>query len=218
MGTSAGGATVSEDRHPGEHRTYRAAARELLRNRLLDSARDELRRRSWAEVTMADIARAAGVSRQTLYKEFGSRDEFAGALVMRDSDRFLVAVEEALREHLDDPRAALSAAFNVFLTAAGEDPLVRSIVFDGAESGLLPLVTTRGQAIVARAADRLAAVMTSGWPELDRRSADLLAECLVRLAISYATLPAGPAQMTATSVTTLLGPYLEGALAAGKAG
>jgi len=187
----------------------------LLRNTLLDSAREELRRQSWAEVTMADIARAAGVSRQTLYKEFGSRNEFARALVMRDSDRFLVAVEGALREHLDDPRAALSAAFNVFLTAAEEDPLVRSIAFDGAENGLLSLVTTRGHAVVGRAADRLAGAMTSGWPELGGRSADLLAECLVRLAISYATLPAGSAKMTAASVTTLLGPYLEGALAEG---
>lgn len=217
MGSSAGPATLVAG-HQGEQRPYRAAARELLRNTLLDSAREELRLRSWTEVTMADIARAAGVSRQTLYNEFGSRDEFSRALVMRDSDRFLVAVEGALREHLHDPRAALSAAFNVFLTAAGEDPLVRSIVFDGAENGLLPLVTTRGQAIVARAAERLAAVMTSGWPQLDRRSADLLAECLVRLAISYATLPAGPAKMTAGSVTALLGPYLERALAKGGSG
>jgi hypothetical protein len=31
----------------------------------------------------------------------------------------------------------------------------------------------------------------------------------VRLAISYAALPAGPTGMTAASVTTLLGPYIE---------
>jgi Bacterial Tetracyclin repressor, C-terminal domain len=39
--------------------------------------------------------------------------------------------------------------------------------------------------------------------------AQLLAECLVRLAISYAALPAGPTGMTAASVTTLLGPFIE---------
>ena len=53
------------------------AARELLRSTLLDAARAELASRRWTEITMADIARAAGVSRQTLYKEFGSREEFA---------------------------------------------------------------------------------------------------------------------------------------------
>ena len=31
----------------------------------------------------------------------------------------------------------------------------------------------------------------------------------MRLAISYAALPAGPAGMTAASVATLLGPYIE---------
>ena len=49
---------------------YSVAARELLRNTLLDAACHELQSRRWAEITMADIALAAGVSRQTLYKEF----------------------------------------------------------------------------------------------------------------------------------------------------
>jgi hypothetical protein len=35
----------------------------------------------------------------------------------------------------------------------------------------------------------------------------------VRLAISYAALPKGPTTMTAASVTTLLGPFLDRALA-----
>ena len=52
---------------------------------------------------MADIAVAAGVSRQTLYKEFGSREEFAQVLVMREAERFLDAVEQAVGQHLDDP-------------------------------------------------------------------------------------------------------------------
>lgn len=201
-------ATDSVERTP-----YRVAVRELLRNTLLDAAREELGARSWGEVTMADVARAAGLSRQTLYKEFGSREAFARALVIRESDRFLLAVEAALREHLDDPHAALSAALDVFLTAAGAHPLVRSIVFDGAENGLLPLVRTQGEAIVGRATERLAASLVCCWPTLEVRDAELLAECLVRLGISYATLPAGPASMTAASVTTLLGPYLESVLA-----
>ena len=198
----------------GEFKLYREAARDLLRDTLLDAARDELARRSWGEVTMADIARTAGLSRQTLYKEFGSRDEFARAFVMRESDRFLDAVEAALRERLDHPRAALAAAFEVFLTAAGENPLVRSIVFDGAENGLLPLVTTEGGAIVGGAAERLAQAMVEGWPMLDRSAADLLADCLVRLSISYATLPAGPPGPTAAAVAALLGPHLEEVLGA----
>jgi AcrR family transcriptional regulator len=196
-----------------ERTPYALAARELLRNTLLDGAREELERKGWAEITMADIATAAGVSRQTLYKEFGSRDEFAQAFVMREGDRFLLAVEGAVREHLEDPARALEAAFDVFLTAAAEDPLVRTLLSGDEAHSLLPLVTTQGEPVVARAAERLAAIIRAGWPPVRQADAQLLAECLVRLAISYAALPAGPTGMTAASVTTLLGPYIERILA-----
>jgi AcrR family transcriptional regulator len=169
---------------------YPVAARELLRNTLLDAARDQLTTRTWDDVTMAEVARAAGVSRQTLYNEFGSRHEFAVALVMREGDRFLGAVEGAILGRLDDPVAALQAAF-----------------------GLLPLVTTQGQPVVERAAERLAAVIATGWPRAAPEDAELLAECLVRLAISYAALPKGSAQQTAAALTRLLGPFIERALA-----
>jgi AcrR family transcriptional regulator len=196
-----------------ERTPYAEAARELLRNTLLDAARDRLQRRGWAQITMSDIAVAAGVSRQTLYKEFGSRDEFAQAFVMREVARFLAAVEGAVNEHLDDPATALSAAFDVFLTAAAEDPLVRALLSGEEAYGLLALVTTQGEHVVVGATERLAAIMLSGWPAVEPPDARLLAECLVRLAISYAALPAGPTGMTAASVTTLLGPYIERILA-----
>jgi AcrR family transcriptional regulator len=188
---------------------YAVAARELLRNTLLDAAREELRSRRWADVTMADIALAAGVSRQTLYKEFGSRDEFAQVLVMREADSFLLAVEDAVAAHLDDPTSALAAAFEVFLQGAAENPLVRTIVHgDGAEE-LLTLFTTQGQPLVERAAERLTAVMLANWPVAQRQDAELLSECLVRLAISYAALPKGPAGVTAASIATIFRPYVQ---------
>jgi AcrR family transcriptional regulator len=198
---------------PLERTPYALAARELLRNTLLDAARDELQRRPWAEITMADIAATAGVSRQTLYKEFGSREAFAQAFVLRESDRFLLTVEQAVLEHLDDPPTALSAAFDVFLTAAAEDPLVRTLLSGEGTYSLLALITTQGEPLVDSAAERLCAIILSGWPTVAPPDAQLLAECLVRLAISYATLPAGPTGMTAASVTTLLGPYIERVLA-----
>lgn len=195
--------TVAPTRVP-----YAVAARALLRDTLLDGALDLLRERTWAEITMADVAAAAGVSRQTLYSELGSRDALAQALVLREADRFVADVEGAVESNLDDPAAAIAAAFDVFLTAAAGNPLVAAVIAGGDES-LLPYVTTQGQPVVARATERLAAVIAAGWPCVDRRSVDMLAECVVRLAISYAALPAGPAGITADSVATLLGPYLE---------
>jgi AcrR family transcriptional regulator len=188
---------------------YAVAARQLLRDTLLDAAHEQLQRHAWRDIAMRDIARAAGVSRQTLYKAFGSREAFAQAFVMREGDRLLLAVEEAMQAHLDDPRAALAGAFEVFLAAAAENPLVRTVVLEGAAEDFLALVTIRGTPVVAHAAERLAASMLGGWPEVEREDAERLAECLVRLAISYAALPGGSAEGTAESVMALLGPYVE---------
>ncbi|MGA8365257.1 MAG: TetR family transcriptional regulator, partial [Solirubrobacteraceae bacterium] len=182
----------------------------LLRDTLLDAARRELEQRAWSEVTMADVAVAAGVSRQTLYKEFGSREAFAQAFVLREADRFIVAVETALDAHLDDPIAALTAAFGLFLTAAAEDPLIRAAITGTGE--MLPFVTTQGQPLVQGAAERLSVAILARWPQAAPDDAALLAECLVRLGISYVALPVGPAGMTAASIAQLLGPYIERAL------
>ena len=195
-----------------ERLPYAVAARQLLRDTLFDAARDELQQRAWAEITMADIARAAGVSRQTLYKEFGTRDEFSAAFVIREGERFLDAVEQAVREHLDDPRAAVAAALEVFLTTAGDDPLVRLLLSDDGTGGMLPLVTTQSMPVVTWASARIAAVMRDGWPHASERDAQLLAETLVRLAISYVTVPRGAPHATAADAAALLGPFIERAL------
>ncbi len=189
---------------------YAVAARALLRDTLLDAARRELEQRAWSEVTMADIAAAAGVSRQTLYKEFGSRETFAQAFVLREAERFIVAVETALDAHLDDPIAALTAAFGLFLSAAAEDPLIRAAIAGSGE--MLPFVTTQGQPLVQGAAERLSLAILARWPQAAAEDATLLAECLVRLGISYVALPVRPAGMTAASIAQLLGPYIEQAL------
>lgn len=189
---------------------YAVAARALLRDTLLDAARGELEQRPWSEVTMADVAQAAGVSRQTLYKEFGSREAFAQAFVLREAERFIAAIEGALDAHLDDPIAALSAAFSLFLEAAAQDRLVRAAIAGSGE--MLPFVTTHGQPLVRGAAERLCVAIGARWPEASAHDAALLAECLVRLGISYAALPVRPAGMTASSIAELLGPYIERAL------
>ena len=190
---------------------YPQAAKRLLRETLFAAARDEVQQRAWSEITMAEIA-AAGVSRQTLYKEFGSRDEFAQALVIHEGERFLDAVDTAVRGHLDDPRAAIGAALETFLRTAGEDPLVRILLSDDGSAGLLPFVTTQGMPVVQWATARLTATIEDGWPQAPQRKARLLAETLVRLAISHVTAPGDSPEATAAQTGELLGPFVDEAL------
>jgi AcrR family transcriptional regulator len=191
---------------------YPQAARRLLRDTLFAAARDEVQQRPWSQITMAEIAAAAGVSRQTLYNEFGSRDEFAQALVIHEGERFLDAVDAAVREHLDDPRAAVRAALETFLRTAGEDPLVRILLSDDGSAGLLPFVTTQGAPVVQWATARLTATIEQGWPQAPPPKARLLAESLVRLAISHVTAPGGSPKGTAQQAGELLGPFIDEAL------
>ena len=191
---------------------YRAAARQLLRESLLDAARRLLEDRPWAQITMSDVARAAGLSRQTLYKELGTRDEFAQQFVIREGARFLDAVEQAIEGRLDEPRAAIQAGLEVFLTAASEDPLVKLLLADDGTGGMLPLVTTQSGPVLVWASARLEQAMRAGWPQAGEEDLELLADTFVRLAISYVTMPRRSPRESALAAATLLAPYVEQAI------
>ena len=207
MSTATVGAVRAEEPTP-----FAVATRDLLRTTVLDAVREQLRTHPWTDVRMADVARRAGVSRQTLYNEFGSRAELAQAFVLREVDLFVDAVTEAVVAHRHAPVQALAAAFEVFLTAAADDPLVRTLLGGDGSAELLPLVTTEGEPVVERATTRLTALLAESWPEIDRQDIGLLCEAVVRLAISYAALPSSPSGMDGAAIARLLGPFVDRAL------
>lgn len=171
-----------------------------VRERVLDGVVDQLGQRAWPDVTLSQVARSAGVSRQTVYNLFGSRRALAQAAVLREADRLLDEIEAAVQDRLDDPEAALAAAFDVVLAAARDDPFVRAVLRGDEE--LLALVTIDGAPLLARARARIAEVVTREW--LPAEPAEMLADAVVRLAISAASLP-GP---DGRAIAALLAPYV----------
>ncbi|MEH3054479.1 MAG: TetR family transcriptional regulator [Patulibacter minatonensis] len=192
--------------------TYQSAAKQLLRTSLLESARQLLRDRSWPEITMSQLASAAGVSRQTLYNEFGSRTGFVQAYVLYDADRILTVVEEAIASAGGDPAATIDIAFRRFLEIMEVDPLAVSVLSGTDEDGLLALVTTRGGPVLAYAAHRLGEAIGAMWPQAATEDVALLARELVRLALSHAMLPGGSPDEAAARIAALLTPFAERAL------
>ncbi|MHB1537421.1 MAG: TetR family transcriptional regulator [Solirubrobacteraceae bacterium] len=193
--------------------SYREASKLLLRATVLDAVGALLRQqRPWAQVTMAEVATAAGTSRQTLYNEFGSREQLAQAFVIREGEHFLAAVEDAIEQNLDDPRGALSAALQLFLESAAEDPLVDMLLADDGSGGMLPLLTTQSGPVLVWATQRLGTAMRAGWPQMEADDARLLAEAIVRLAISYVTAPAGPPAQATADAVRVLEPFIARAL------
>lgn len=188
---------------------YHAAARNLLRESLLDSAAALMEQKSWSEISMAAIAGQAGVSRQTLYNEFGSRDVFAQAFALRTADRFLTEVEDAFGAAAADPVRALEAGFRRFLQLAESDAMVRHIVVrDPGADELLSLFTSRGGPVVELGRQRLAEKMLEVWPAVDPAAARLLAEGIVRMGISHAGLPVTSSDVAAKQVAELFAPFI----------
>ncbi len=164
----------------------------------------------WSEISMAAIASQAGVSRQTLYNEFGSRDSFAQTYALRAADRFLTDVLEAFTEHRDDPHRALRRGFEVFLELAAKDPMVRHIILrDQGSDELLALFTTRGKPIIDMATVRLRARILELWQQADPGDVQVLADGLVRLGIIHVGLPSSSTRQSADDVTALLTPFID---------
>ncbi|MFR9796498.1 TetR/AcrR family transcriptional regulator [Streptomyces sp. MS06] len=109
------------------------------RESLLDAAFTALARRSWTTIRMVDVAAAAGVSRQTLYNEFGSKDGLARALLRREADAYLAGVDRALLTPAD-PHERLTAAAEWTVSAAHENALLRAML-TGCWSTRLPAPT-----------------------------------------------------------------------------
>jgi AcrR family transcriptional regulator len=174
---------------------------------VLDAAGELMRERGWDKVRMADVADLAGISRQTLYVEFGSREALAQEAVLREVVRFLDGIEGALKEHADDAQAAVAAAFQAFLLAVAENQLLRALVLDDNNEELLPYLTTHGTPILDAARERLSSFVLGTWPDTDPAECELLSEAVVRLAISVATLPGRQLLVTPDAVARMIGPF-----------
>src|SRR6476469_4910069 len=79
------------------------------------SLREVLIEKPWAKVTLEAVAKGAGVSRQTIYNDFGSRAGLAEAYAFDLADAFCDVIDAELRARAGRPRDALEAALRTFL-------------------------------------------------------------------------------------------------------
>ncbi len=174
------------------------------RDLLLDAAADAvLSGADWDRVRMADVARAAGVSRQTLYYEFGSRDALAQALALREAARWADGAQAAMTGHEGRPGEAVGAATAWTLAEAAQNPLLKAVLTEG-NGSLLPLLTTRSEALLAASAERCAAYLLGQWPLLDPDLVHRVADAVNRLTLSHLVLPGGRPDEVAADITRLV--------------
>src|SRR6201988_5101668 len=117
--------------------------------------RELLLTRDWSSITLPDAAKAAGIRRQTIYNEFGSRQGLAQGYALRLADRLVDQIETAINGNVGDVHAAFLQGFRDFFTYSAADPLVISLLTGGTKPDLLQLITTDSAPIITRSSARL---------------------------------------------------------------
>lgn len=174
----------------------------------MDAAAALLTERGYRAVRMQDVADAVGVSRQTVYNEFGDKWGLAQALVLRNSDRYLDEIDKALSRH-DDLYSAVVAAVEYTLETAANDPFQKVILTGSGDADLLPLLTTRSEPLVFTARRRILEHLVRQWPELDTSELPEIVDAAVRLTISHIVLPTDAAQNVAQRIAKIVTRYFE---------
>ncbi|WP_139813559.1 TetR family transcriptional regulator AlkX [Mycobacterium simiae] len=188
---------------------YAEASRVLLRDSVLDAMRDLLLTRDWSSITLADVAKAAGISRQTIYNEFGSRQGLAQGYALRLADRLVDSVHAALDANVGQIYEAFLQGFRAFFAESASDPLVISLLTGVAKPDLLQLITTDSAPIITRASERLTLAFITTWVATSDEDAGVLARAIVRLALSYVSMPPEADHDVARDLARLMTPFAE---------
>jgi AcrR family transcriptional regulator len=182
--------------------SYRESNRARLRATLVEAARELTIERGWAAVRMADVATAAGVSRQTVYNEFGGRPGLAEALAAAEVTKFVAAMRADFFGSGADARAAVQTAAAHALIEAQRNPLVRAVLTSGrgGADDLLPYLTTRSGMVLDAAGAVIREWAATFHPNCSADAVQLAAESLVRLTVSHLVLPLAPPAATASAL------------------
>jgi AcrR family transcriptional regulator len=157
-------------------------------DRILTAAAECVRRYGLRRVSMGDVARAAGVSRGSVYNHFHDRDALVGAVLEHAADRFVTGSEAWVRRRRTLAGQVGEAA--AFIRSHRDDPLLT--ITAGEESLLASLLTARIDGLVERWVEfwqpYLADAERRGEVRrgLDRRAA---AEWIVRIMLSLVVMP-----------------------------
>lgn len=183
----------------------------MLRDRLLDAAAQVFSDEGWRRLTMVRVADRAGVSRQTVYNEFGNKQQLAQQLVMRELDTFLHIVRQRVSAETEFVPAVRSAIRGA-LESAENNALLRSVLESGhtGDTELLPFIF-QSQGIIDRATSSLLDLVTTRFPDLALPAEHLAValESVVRLVLSHITQPSNTPEETADALAFMVGAVVE---------
>lgn len=183
-----------------------------VRDRLLVSAHALIETEGWAAVRMARVAESAGVSRQTVYNEFGTKHGLAEQLALRELARFLALVRDRMAG-ADDVVSGIRSACEGALQLGEESIIVRSVTGAGGDDDFLTILTTESAEIVETATAAVQQAVNEFYPPtgLTPEQLAVCVEAVVRWVLSAMTRPSKRPDETAADIGWLLGLALRGA-------
>lgn len=158
------------------------AANAIPERQILDAAYELLLAVGMRRMSMADIARRAGVSRATLYRRWPNVRAVVGALTTRE---LATLASGAFGADVPDGRGALVGAVVRVVQAVRAHPLTRKIV-DVDPDFLLPYLLERRGTSTAAQLDLLEAALRAGDTSIRRDDPAALARAIWLTAGSFA--------------------------------
>ena len=155
---------------------------------VLDAAARHLASHGIAGTTVDDVATEAGVSRATVYRYIGGKNELVPAVIGREADEVLVRLTEVIASSTTADRMIADVVTNALLLIAERPVLSRLTSTDLRES--LPFVTVAAGPLVDGVVSAVSDAIR-GAPDLavDAGAIDDAVEEATRFVLSHLTTP-----------------------------
>jgi TetR/AcrR family transcriptional repressor of uid operon len=186
-----------------------------LAEQILVAARAQFIEFGMRRTSLDDIAKAAGISRATLFRRFPNRDALMFALAVREARAGIAAVDEQVAA-IDDPEELLVATTLSGIQALLDNDLLRRLLATDPDQ-MLPQLTVQSTPILTIGREYIAGQLRRLQETGAEVSGDLevIAEMLARFVLSLAgnresTLPLDDNQELERVVRTTLVPMILG--------
>jgi AcrR family transcriptional regulator len=167
-----------------------------LREALIDAALDLVAERGLAGVTLAEVARAVGVSAAAPYRHFRDLNALIAEVARRGYERFRDELEAAWDAGRPDPVTAIENCGRAYLRFARREPAAYAVMFDPAfpiaEDAALADASAQAFGVLRRAAEAAAALV----PKPQRPPAMMMALHIWSLSHGVAALFVGRSDAT----------------------
>ena len=163
--------------------------RAKLRERVLETAAAMVIERGWDRLRMTHLATRCGVSRSTIFHEFGDKNGLARAVVRHEANRVVAQVSAVLSQSQEWSVGVLGV-IETTLRARDHSPLIGAVLeARHSDTALLPHLTTGSAPLIARVRALLSGFLREHHPRLSEAACDDVVDTLVRETLSHLVAP-----------------------------